>query len=60
MVTISKILNVKHSEKAYYERLYKKCCLKNTIKKGLTTFNSCKPLIIMVGGTGFEPVTSTV
>jgi hypothetical protein len=33
--------------------------MQQTIKKGLTTFKSCKPSISMVGDTGFEPVTST-
>ena len=32
----------------------------NTIKKGPTSLDACKPLICMVGDTGFEPVTSTV
>ena len=31
-----------------------------TIKKGLTSIYARKPLLILVGGTGFEPVTSTV
>ena len=31
-----------------------------TIKKGITNDYVCKPLILLVGGTGFEPVTSTV
>ena len=60
MVTIYKILNLSHSIKAYSQRLYKECCLKITIKKGLTAFNRCKPLVIMVGTRGFEPRTSTV
>jgi hypothetical protein len=29
-------------------------------KKGLTSFIAYKPLCLLVGGTGFEPVTSTV
>ena len=31
-----------------------------TIKNGLTSMYAYKPLLILVGGTGFEPVTSTV
>ena len=34
--------------------------LENTIKKGFTAFNRCKPLVFMVGTIGFEPTTSTV
>ena len=60
MVTIYKMLYISHSTKAYLQRLYKECCSKNTNKKGFTTLYRCKPLIIMVGGTGIEPVTSTV
>jgi hypothetical protein len=29
-------------------------------KKGLTSLGACKPLMFVVGDTGFEPVTSTV
>jgi hypothetical protein len=43
-----------------HTRLYKDTCLQILIKKGLTGFNACKPLFSMVGGTGIEPVTSTV
>ncbi len=31
-----------------------------TIKKGFTNIYARKPLLYLVGGTGFEPVTSTV
>ena len=36
------------------------CIPENHIKKGITERIACKPLICMVGDTGFEPVTSTV
>ena len=38
----------------------KDCKIQNAIKKGLTTFDSCKPMIFVVGTIGFEPTTSTV
>jgi hypothetical protein len=60
MVTISKKLNLTTKEKPCKLSLYKSVRLEKTIKKGLTTFDSCKPFVYMVGGTGFEPVTSTV
>ncbi len=60
MVKTSKMLNINHSTKAYSERLYKECYPERAIKKGLTTFDSCKPLIFVVGTIGFEPTTSTV
>ena len=35
-------------------------CFGSVKKQGFTHFRTCKPLILLVGGTGFEPVTSTV
>ena len=60
MVKISKMLNINHSAKACLKRLYKELLPKTTIKKGLTVFYSCKPLLIMVGTKRFELLTSTV
>ena len=34
--------------------------MKISIKKGLIAIIRYNPLILMVGGTGFEPATSTV
>jgi hypothetical protein len=45
---------------AYISILHANHCLYATIKKGLTSIYARKPLLIVVGGTGFEPVTSTV
>ncbi len=60
MVTITKMLYIDHSVKAYLQRLYKECSMERSNKKRFTTLSSCKPLIIMVGTIGFEPTTSTV
>ncbi len=60
MVTIYKILNQSHFSKDHLFWFYKGCCRKSHIIKGLTTPVDCKPFIYLVGGTGFEPVTSTV
>ena len=40
--------------------LHEKHLLYATNKKGFTSINAHKPLLYLVGGTGFEPVTSTV
>ena len=34
--------------------------LMHLITKGLTNLYACEPFMNLVGGTGFEPVTSTV
>ena len=44
----------------YNTRLYRNTCLQIATKKELTASYCRKPLIYMVGDTGFEPVTSTV
>ena len=46
--------------KAYQTSISTCSFLQNTNKKGLTTSDSCKPLLLLVGGTGIEPVASTV
>ena len=46
--------------KSYYSCIHTHFALQIPIKKGLTSLDACKPLIILVGDTGFEPVTSTV
>jgi hypothetical protein len=47
-------------ESNYQIRLYKDTYLQNPIKKGLTSFITRKPLLLLVGTGGIEPVTSTV
>ena len=49
-----------HQLKACLSMLSKGRYPQRPIEKGLTTINSRKPFIFVVGGTGFEPVTSTV
>ena len=49
-----------YSINAYILELHTNHSLYATIKKGLTSMYSYKPLLTLVGGTGFEPVTSTV
>jgi hypothetical protein len=49
-----------YSINAYILMLHAKHFLYATIKKGFTNIYARKSLLILVGGTGFEPVTSTV
>lgn len=44
----------------YQSRFYKKAFIQRLIEKGLIAYIRCKSFIYMVGGTGFEPATSTV
>jgi len=55
MVTIFKNSKSTYHEKSYQLRFFNDNTPQIPNKKGLTTFNSCKPFIYMVGTRGFEP-----